>query len=520
MSIIKIAGLNEWVDLSLFRENRSIAENCTAENIQKYLDEKVKVKDLTVSRAAVVTDGRWSAPTLMGDYIPAPTYEGLPAFCDVEIAHVTGRHTENINVWVPLRWNERFLGVQGGGNRTTSWMPEAMATGMRTLSMPAALRNGYACSCTDGACRAAEMFGWGVDYEKKELDLEMYFNWIDYSTHVAAVVGKAVTECLCGMAPKYSYTMGASGGGRQVAYAAQKFPQDYDGYWADCPVLSYQKMLPALAWPGVVMNEYHDALPTEKYEAFRAAVWEKAGGREKFYNTTERVDFDPFTIVGRETPAGVITETDATVMQKIWEGPRSSEGEFLWYGMRPGVSGWSSPFGYAATVKQEDGSTAPVPFSLTVEYMRDWIMMDKSWDFNTLTIEGYNRMHQESCSKFSSMDLDNPDLRNLRDLGGKIIICHGIDDCAIYVDGTIDYYEKIIRTVGGKERTKEFARLLIVPGDDHGNYSKFGHGPSNATAMAALTAWVEEGIAPDTIHGQRFDLSTMTIAEEGDTAVY
>ena len=37
MSIIKIAGLNEWVDLSLFRENRSIAENCTAENIHTHI---------------------------------------------------------------------------------------------------------------------------------------------------------------------------------------------------------------------------------------------------------------------------------------------------------------------------------------------------------------------------------------------------------------------------------------------------------------------------------------------------
>lgn len=518
MSIIKVTGLNEWVDMSLFAEDRAIAERCTAENIQRYLDTQVKVKDLTVVRAQVVTDGKWHAPSTMGDFMPAPEYDNLPSFCDVEIEHCTGHHTEKINVWVPLRWNERFLGMQGGGNRTVVWAPEIMSAGMRMISMPMAIRNGYACSCTDGGCRAPEMFGWGVDYEKKELDLELYFNWIDYSTHVAAVVGKGVTEYLGGHAPRYSYAFGASGGGRQVAYAAQKFPQDYDGYWADCPVLTYQKMLPALAWPAVVMNEYKDAMPPVKFEAFRAAVWEKAGGRDAFYKTTDRIDFDPFTIVGQETSAGPITETDATVMQKIWEGARSPKGEFLWYGMRPGVTAWDS--GFSAVVQQEDGSYRALPFSLTVEYFRDWILRDKNWDFSSLTMDGFHELFQRSCSEFSSMDLDNPDLRNLRDLGGKIILCHGVEDCAIYVDGTIDYYEKIVRTTGGKERTKEFARLFVVPGDDHGAYNKFGHGPSCATAMAALTNWVEDGIAPDTIHGQHFDMATQQVDFEGDTPVY
>ena len=519
MSIIKVTGLNTWVDLSQFQENPAISKNCVKEAIQKFLDEKVKVKDLKVVKAEVNTTGHFLSPITMPGYLPPAEYEGLPPFCDIHIEHCTGKLTELIVVWVPLTWNERFFGCNGGGNRTLFWMPDAMANGYRQMSMSLALRNGYACACTDAACRAPENFGWGVDYETKDFDLEMYFNWIDYSTHVMATVGKAVTSFVCGMAPRYSYTMGGSGGGRQVAYAAQKYPQDYDGYWADCPVLTYQKMLPALAWPGVVMNEYKDAMPPAKFEAFRAAVWEKAGGRDAFYKTTDRIDFDPFTIVGQETSAGPITETDALVMQKIWEGARSPKGEFLWYGMRPGVTGWEG-IGYSAVAQQEDGSYAAVPFALTVEYFRDWILREKDWDFNSLTIEGFNELFQRSCSEFSSMDLDNPDMRNLRDLDGKLILCHGVDDCAIYVDGTIDYYERIMKTCGGREKTMEFARLFIIPGDDHGSYQKFGHGPSCATAMAALTNWVEDGVAPDAIHGQHFDMATQQVDFEGDNPVY
>lgn len=515
MGIVKVAGLNEWIDLSQFVENPAIRENCSVEKIQKFLDEKVKVRDLTVTKAEINTTGCAKSPRL-ATMFPAAEYEGLPGFCDIRIAHKTGNLTEEIIVWVPLVWNERFFGINGGGNRTMVWTPEAMSTGTRMIGMSIALKNGFSCACTDGGCRSDKWFGWGVDYVKKELDLEMYFNWIDYSTHVMATVGKAVTGFVCGMAPRYSYTMGNSGGGRQVIYSAQKYPQDYDGYFADCPVLSYQKMLPALSWPAVVMNTYKNVLTPEKFEAFRAAAWEKAGGREAFYETTDIVDVDPFALVGQETASGPITETDALVMQKIWEGARSVKGDFLWYGMRPGVTAWT--MGYAAVVKQEDGSYKASAF--LDEYFKDWIMKDESWNFDSLTIEGFDEIFRKSCYEFSSMDLDNPDLRNARDLGDKIILCHGVDDEAIYVDGTIDYYEKVMRVIGDKERTKEFARLFIIPGDGHGFYNKFGCGPSSATGMAALMNWVEDGVAPDVIHGQHFDMATQTVDRERDNPAY
>ncbi|MBE6037898.1 MAG: tannase/feruloyl esterase family alpha/beta hydrolase [Anaerofustis stercorihominis] len=519
MSIVKITDFNHWIDMSLFSENKFISENCNIEKIQKFLDENVKVKDLRVTKAEINTKGNFTSPVITPGMMPATEYTGLPAFCDIHIEHCTGKHTENIILWIPLVWNERFFGCNGGGNRTIMWMPEFLGAGSRQISMPVALRNGYACACTDAACRSEQFFGWGVDHENKEFDYEMYFNWIDYSTHIMAVVGKSVTEFICNKPPKYSYTMGASGGGRQVAYSAQKYPQDYDGYWADCPVLTYQKMLPALAWPAVVMNEYNNAMHPAKFEAFREAVWEKAGGKDAFYETTDYIDFDAFSLIGKETPAGEITHTDAVVMHKIWEGARSPEGEFLWYGMRPGVTAWEAN-GYSAVAQKEDGSYKAVPFSLTVEYMRDWLLMDNSWEFESLTTEGFHKLFIKSCCDFSSMDLDNPDMRNLRDLGGKLILCHGVDDSAIYVDGTIDYYEKIMKVCGGREKTMEFARLFVIPGDDHASYAKFGCGPSNATAMAALTEWVEENKAPDFIRGQHFDKNTMSADREKNNPVY
>lgn len=164
MSIIKISGLNQWVDMSLFQEDPSIGANCTVEKIQAFLDEQVKVKDLKVVKAEVNTNGHFLCPDTMPGYMPPAEYEGLPPFCDICIEHNTGKLTEYITVWIPLTWNERFLGINGGGNRTLFWAPEAMGIGGRQNAMTIALRNGYACACTDGGCRSDRFFGWGVDY--------------------------------------------------------------------------------------------------------------------------------------------------------------------------------------------------------------------------------------------------------------------------------------------------------------------------------------------------------------------
>ncbi|HNZ40678.1 MAG TPA: hypothetical protein PKJ65_02170, partial [Clostridia bacterium] len=41
--------------------------------------------------------------------------EGLPAYYEVELEHLTGNHTETLIVWSPAAWNDRFAGTAGGG---------------------------------------------------------------------------------------------------------------------------------------------------------------------------------------------------------------------------------------------------------------------------------------------------------------------------------------------------------------------------------------------------------------------
>ncbi|MDO4555903.1 MAG: tannase/feruloyl esterase family alpha/beta hydrolase [Lachnospiraceae bacterium] len=512
--------VNHWMDLEGVEEVEGIRDKCTIEYLQKYLDTHIKMRDVTVAVAEVKTDGTYTAPNLwgaMGAVFLPPQYTDLPSFCNIEIKHKTGQYTETIWVWVPLKWNGRLFGCCGGGNRTAMFNPDS--PGLRGVTSVLPLSNGFATVCSDGANREDEVFGWGIDWDKKEMKQELYQNWIRYSTHTMTVVAKAVVAALTGVAPSYSYIMGMSGGGRQVLSEAQNYPGDYDGYWSDCPCVSYNRMLAALSWPFVVMNTYKNTLPIPKLEAFKEAAWECAGGREAFFNTTERVETNPYSLVGKETEAGKITELDAKVMDLIWQGAQTEDGQFLWYGMRPGVEAWREPTSYCS-VREENGEWKPVNFPMNDEYFKNWVEKNPDYPIEKLDIKEFTRLFLKCQELFPDMDTESPDLRELRDLGGKLILCHGTDDDAIYVDGTIAYYEKIINLFGGKENAKETARLFIVPGDGHGSYSKNGAGPSLATAMLALMDWVEKGKAPEQIHGQRFDMKTMSLAEEKDTPIY
>lgn len=504
----------KWVDMSEVEKTKDIEARCDKDFIQKELARRVETElgEIEVASVEINKSGEQLEPPLFEGF-QEMHITGLPEYCHVLVKHRThGNHVEHINVFIPLAWNERYIGLTAGGNRTglvwdMSVLYNVPYCPSRVMCVKAALLNGFACGASDSANRDPRRIDWGIDVDTGELDWELILNWVNRCDHNAAVVGKAVTEIVHGRKIAYAYLVGNSGGGRETAMEAMCHPEDYDGYWADSPAINWNKFVSASIWAPVVMNNLNNVMPPAKFEAFRHAVIEKYGGKDGYYNRVDYPEFDAKEVVGVETEEGVITEKDAEVMQMIWDGPHMSDGKRLWYGFRPGCD---SSQGVYVTRKVDDKWEC-VPFDIGTAIFQ-WLTRNAKFDWSKLSIEDYCRIVQQGIIDFGTLESDNPDLSFLRKLGKKFMLTHGIDDELISVDGSFDYYNRVVKEFGNKETVDEFFRFFPIPGDGHGFFDKNGSGMSTANGMVALMDWVERGIAPETIIGQHYDKESGTVS--------
>src|SRR6516162_9103783 len=276
--------------------------------------------------------------------------------------------------------------------------------------------------------------------------------------HEMTVVGKALTEAFYGKAPRYSYFVGGSTGGRQGLMEAQRYPEDYDGIISACPAINWHRFLPADIWPQVVMAARGNFVPKAKLDAATAAAVASAdasdGVTDGVIDDPSRCTYDPKELVGTKVGDSTFTEADADVVRKIWEGPRGQDGSFLWYGLARGTE----LFALAGT----GGSPlAGRPFSIPREWCQYFLLQDPKWDWTTLTPSRFERLWVQSVEEFGAViGTDDPDLTRFRDRGGKIIITHGLADQLIPAGGTIDYYKRVLQRMGGGEEVGRFARML------------------------------------------------------------
>lgn len=500
-----------------------IVSRCTASAVSAALAE---LDGVSVASVTVNQTGEFHAPPSIFGF-PSYIEEGLPDYCEVLVRQLgpSGRSVE-VRVWVPLVWNRRFIGTGGGGNRTSfGFIP---GDAMRNATLPNAIRNGFAAANTDGGVgHDPRVWGWPLIEETGALDTELIENWVHRSTHEMTVIGKAVTSAIHGVSPEFSYFEGSSGGGRQALAQAQRYPTDYDGVWAADPAINYTRFIPAELWPALVMKELDNALTPAKFEAFRAAAVEdfnqRNGTSERFTSSDEPPTYDAKHLVGMATATGEITEADATVMNMIWEGPKTPDGEQLWFGLRPGVETWGQMMpgiGLCVTVEDDRGHREPEPFAIATGWFATWFFRDPQWDWRTLTLEEFARLFQQGIEDFAELATDDPDLTGLRDHGAKLLLTHGADDQVIFSQGTRHYFDRVLEFMGGATETHAFARFFLCPGDGHGTAVDKNFGVDLATGMVTLMNWVEHGLAPDSIDMLRFAEDNETIDSNRGVRAY
>lgn len=469
-----------------------------------YLRASLRLAHVTVDSASMNTSGTVT-PTL-----PQPVtgpLTGLPSFCDVTLTETDAAGNPiHIDVWLPTSWNGRFQGVGGA----------IYSCGPYYYEMAPAIQEGYAAAATDCGVSLAdrETASWAL--KDGRLNSPLIHDFAYAGIHDMTVVGKTVTSDYYPSPLRFSYFNGCSTGGREGLVEAQQYPADYNGIVAGSPAINWTQFIPAEIWPQLVMNESGDFLPSCKEIAFTDAAVQACASTGGVITNPSACHWNPSTLVGVVTPCGVITQQDAAVMTKIWQGPVNAQGKPLWYGLERGAS----LAGLAATATS-NGVTDGQPFPITVSWLGTWLQQNPSWNWHTLTYPQFDQLFQRSVSEFSKIfAANNPDLSAFEKDGGKIIIWHGLADQLIFPQGTVNYYERVQREMGGARQTESFARLFLAPGAQH-CASAAGPAPTMPEGpLPSLVNWVEKGKAPSSIPGTVTNPVTNAVTETRPLCLY
>jgi feruloyl esterase len=422
-----------------------------------------------------------------------PASDGMPAYCNVAGFIETEIGFE---VNLPIEWNGKFYMGGGGG----------MVGSVTIQGGGGALARGYATAGTDTGHEGTWYWAdWALDNH------ERYVNFGYRAIHLTTLTAKDIIRIFYGTGIQYSYFSGCSTGGRQAMMESQRFPKDFDGIIVGAPAHDYRP--DGLAWIQQAMypdpaDLSNPTLPVSKLAVIENTVIDACDGADGLVDglvdNPPNCDFEPatdFPLCG-DGPVddACLTDTELATLLRIFEespsgtvpfpysGCENTQGFFSW-------AEWMVSCGWCPFVM----GTPNMQYVFAQEELRYFVYDDPTYDFRDFDLTNPDHMDDLDYMMQYASAMD-PDLRNFRDLGGKMIMYHGWGDPIISAYNTINYYGRV---EGFKKNTnkqfkdvREFIRLFLAPGMLH---CSDGPGPSAVDYLTALEAWVENGEAPDSL---------------------
>jgi feruloyl esterase len=431
------------------------------------------LKNTTITLAQPVAAGEFAPPGRATAEVPsqAVAMKDLPAFCRVA---ATLKPTEDsdikIEVWLPASgWNHKFEAVGNGG-----W-----AGVISYGAMAQALHDGYATSSTDtGHVGATGKFA--IDHPEKLIDFGYR------AVHEMTVKAKSIIDAFYGSAPRMSYWNGCSTGGRQGLKEAQRFPEDYDGIVAGAAANPRTHLSSWQIWLAQGVLDPNNYIPPAKYPTIHQAVLQACdaadGVKDGLIEDPTRCHFDPKTI---ECKAGdeptCLTAGQVEAAKRMYTAPP------FYFNVEPGSElGWSML------------ARGPEPFSAATDQFRYVVFKDPAWDWHTLNLDRDVALADKI--DHDTINAADPNIKAFLGHGGKLLLYHGWGDPGVPPLATVNYYKTSVDTMGGEAKMSDSIRLFMVPGMGH---CGGGEGPNTFDMMSAMTAWRENGHAPERIIASR-----------------
>src|SRR6202034_2362414 len=158
-----------------------------------------------------------------------------------------------------------------------------------------------------------------------------------------------------------------------------------------------------------------------------------------------------------------------TALEKIYSGPRNLQGQQIYPGFLPG--GESGPSGWVTFISgAAPGKSLSYPLAIGGATL---IYQNAGWDFRTYNLDRDVKAADDAMGR--RLNAVDPNLKALKDRGGKLILYHGWSDPLLAPMATVNYYQSVLAKMGQKE-TADFVRLYMVPGMQH---CFFGPGPDS-----------------------------------------
>ncbi|MGP0076391.1 MAG: tannase/feruloyl esterase family alpha/beta hydrolase [Bryobacteraceae bacterium] len=437
------------------------------------------LSNATVTLAQPVAAGEFTPPgrTFPGTPASAVAMKDLPAFCRVAATLRPSDDSDiKIEVWLPESgWNGRFEAEGNGG-----W-----AGAISYGAMAVALDDGYATASTDtGHVGGSGSFALG--HPEKVID----FGW--RSEHEMTVKAKAIIKAFYGGQAQLSYWNGCSTGGRQGLKEAQRFPDDYDGIAAGAPANPRTHLAFAALWIAHAnLKNPGGYIPPAKYPAIHRAVLQACdaldGLKDGLIADPTRCHFDPETIAckGADT-SECLTAPQIEMVKTILAPSRNPRtGEAIFPGLEPGSElGWAVMAG-------------PQPFPVTTDHFKYVVFQNPDWDWKNLNFDSDVALADQIDHE--TINATDADLKPFFSRNGKLLLYHGWEDQNVAPLATVDYYKRVVDTVGERQ-AKDSIRLFMAPGMAH---CGGGDGPNSFDMMSALAAWRKNDHAPQKIIASR-----------------
>ena len=450
---------------------------------------------------------------------------------------------------LPNTWHGRFEMMGGGGTDGSLNADPQGAAGVE-------LSQGWAVAADDGGHedKATNAVGGYQDDDAnaggsqhfavdEQARIDYGYNGIEKT----ATISKMIIAEYYGLEAVYSYVMGCSNGGRDAMVASQRTPWLFDGVVAQNPGFNLPQAAIAEAWneqalaPLATTQDVNGqpfipaTFPPQDLEVASAAILNACDALDGLVDgiidnyracTNKRVfptlaAFTCGTGTHGSTPHGgtCLTSGQVDALKRIYAGPVNSKGQRLYSNWFWDAGIWDPPsapgLGWAAW----NVVTAPVPGVNTAANLtlgagalpmvfttppvvtpvagstgQEAFIFHYSFDTDAPKIFAETKAYPESSMDF--MAAVSTDLQPFRHRGGKLIVSSSVNDGIFSGASIARWYRNMSRHMDGE--ASDFARLFMVP-----NMAHCGGGPATndfaVNELDAITAWVENGLAPDRI---------------------